>query len=463
MIFSDKTFRTLNLGPEWVENLDQLGYEKMTAIQAEALPMMLEGADVLGHASTGTGKTAAFGLALLRNIKPGSARPGALVLCPTRELAAQVTDNLRALARPLANTNIVTLCGGHPFSRQRESLGHGVDVVVGTPGRVLDHLRRETLDLSELSTLVLDEADRMLDMGFVHDVSEVADFAPASRQTLFFSATLTDAVRELSEEFQNDAKFVSVVSQEDAPEITQFLYHIAGVERIDALERVLARHKPESAIIFCNQRDTCDEVVHELEAAGHSARALHGGLEQRERDDMLLMFSNKSVRLLVATNVAARGLDVDEVDAVINYELPRDTKAFVHRIGRTARAGGEGLAISIIGHKDQKKIVELDEYFNGVEITRAGDLPDRFPDPKPADMMTIAIQGGRKDKLRPGDIVGALTGDMGFDGGTIGLISVRDRITFVAMHHAVAEKALARINRGKIKAKTFRAFMLGSE
>lgn len=460
MIFSEKTFRTLNLGPEWVENLDQLGYEKMTAIQAEALPMMLEGTDVLGHASTGTGKTAAFGLALLATIQPGSDLPGALVLCPTRELAAQVADSLRALARPLANTNIITLCGGHPFSRQRESLGHGVDVVVGTPGRVLDHLRRDTLDLSELTTLVLDEADRMLDMGFVQDVSEVAGFAPASRQTLFFSATLTDAVRELSDKFQQDAQFVSVVSEEDAPEITQFLYHIAGVERIDALERVLARHKVESGIIFCNQRDTCDEVVQELDAAGHSARALHGGLEQRERDDMLLMFSNKSIRLLVATNVAARGLDVDEVDAVINYELPRDTKAFVHRIGRTARAGDEGLAISIIGHKDQKKIAELDAYFAGVEITRAGDLPDRFADPKPAEMSTIAIQGGRKDKLRPGDIVGAFTGDMGLNGGDIGVITVRDRITFVAVKRDIAAKALSRINKGTIKAKSFRAFML---
>src|SRR5690554_4510279 len=392
--------------------------------------------------------------------RAGEPAPRGAGLCPTRELAAQVADNLRALARPLANTNIVTLCGGHPFSRQRESLGHGVDVVVGTPGRVLDHLRRQTLDLSEVSTLVLDEADRMLDMGFVHDVSEVAGFAPASRQTLFFSATLTDAVRELSEKFQRNARFVSVVSQEDAPVITQFLYHVAGMERIDALERVLARHKPESAIIFCNQRDTCDEVVRELAAAGHSVQALHGGLEQRERDDMLLMFSNKSIRLLVATNVAARGLDVDEVDAVINYELPRDIKVFVHRIGRTARAGEEGLAISIIGHSDQKKILELDTYFAGVEITRAGDLPDHFPAPQPAPMETLAIQGGRKDKLRPGDIVGALTGDMGLDGGAIGLISVRDRITFVAIKRELASKALERINKGKIKNRSFRAFLL---
>jgi ATP-independent RNA helicase DbpA len=460
MIFSDETFRTLGLKPEWVENLDQLGYERMTGIQAEALPIMLEGGDVLGHASTGTGKTAAFGLALLSRIEPGGARPGALVLCPTRELAAQVADELRRLARPLTNTNVVTICGGHPFSRQRESLSHGVDVVVGTPGRVLDHLRRETLDLSEVRTLVLDEADRMLDMGFVDDVSEVARLAPQDRQTLLFSATLTDAVRELSSSFQRDAAYISVVSEEDAPEITQFLYHIAGVERLDALQRVLGRHRPESAVIFCNQRDTCDEVVAALAEAGHSARALHGGLEQRERDDVLLMFSNRSIRLLVATNVAARGLDVEEVDAVINYELPRDTKAFVHRIGRTARAGEEGLAISIIGHKDQKKLDDLAEYFEGVEITRAGDLPDRFAPPRPAEMKTVAIQGGRKDKLRPGDIVGALTGEIGIENATIGLISVRDRITFVAVEQSVAGRALDGINAGRIKAKSFRAFML---
>ena len=458
---TENAFTTLSLDPSWIENLDQLGYTSMTAIQARALPVMLEGRDVMGQAHTGTGKTAAFGLALLSRITPGGRLPGALVLCPTRELATQVAEEIRRLARPLANTNVVTICGGHSFSRQREALNNGVDVVVGTPGRVLDHLKKETLRLSKVSTLVLDEADRMLDMGFIDDVSAIADAAASKRQTLLFSATIPEEIRELSETIQEDAAFISVADEAaQAPDIDQILYEIGEVDRLEALERVLAHHRPDSAVIFCNQRDTCDEVTTRLKSLGYSARALHGGMEQRDRDTTLLLFSNASLRLLVATNVAARGLDIEELDAVINYELPRETQAFTHRVGRTGRAGARGIAISLVSEKDERRVEKLDEHLGDLEPHDAAALPRPDHTPPPAAMKTIAIQGGRKDKLRPGDIVGAFTGELGIPNQAIGLITTRDRITFVALNRDVAPDALAAIKAGQIKGRNFGVFMV---
>ena len=328
----------------------------------------MDGRDVLGHASTGTGKTAAFGLALLQTITPASDLPGALVLCPTRELADQVAEELRRLAWALPNTNVVTICGGRPFGRQKKSLAHGVDVVVGTPGRVLDHLQKETMELSDVETLVLDECDRMLDMGFLDDVAEIIGHAPANRQTVMMSATVPDEVRQVSNRFQNDAAFVSVVDEEESPDIEQLVYDIGELERIEALERVLGQHRPESAIIFCNQRATCNDVVVALRDAGHSAQSMHGGLDQRDRDGVLEMFANGSLRLMVATNVAARGIDIEELDAVINYELPRDPNAYVHRIGRTGRAGGAGVAISLVDGARDRDLEAFDDKLAGREL-----------------------------------------------------------------------------------------------
>jgi ATP-independent RNA helicase DbpA len=457
---TDTDFSTLGLGDAWLENLDNLEYTQMTPIQAQALPLLLSGRDVLGHASTGTGKTAAFGLGLLQQITPESDRPGALVLCPTRELADQVAEELRRLAWALPNTNIVTICGGRPFGRQKKSLVHGVDVVVGTPGRVLDHLQKETLDLSDVQTLVLDEADRMLDMGFLDDVAEIIAYAPADRQTIMMSATVPDEVREVSNRFQSDAEFVSVVSEEESPDIDQLVYDIGDLERVEALQRVLGHHRPESAIIFCNQRATCNDVVVALRDAGHSAQSMHGGLDQRDRDGVLEMFGNGSLRLMVATNVAARGIDIEALDAVINYELPRDTNAYVHRIGRTARAGGEGVAISLVDGARDRDLEAFDEELAGKELLHAGEL-DAEPDaPEPAVMKTIAIKGGRRDKLRPGDIVGAFTGDMGLPGDCIGNITIRDRISFVAVDRRFAQAALDGIDRHQIKGRDFGAFFL---
>lgn len=457
---TSKTFRTLDLGDAWIENLDNLGYTEMTPIQAKALPLLLDGRDVLGHASTGTGKTAAFGLALLRKITPESDLPGGLVICPTRELADQVADEIRRLAWALPNTNVTTVCGGKSLGRQKRSLSHGVDVVVGTPGRLLDHVRRETIDLSAVETLVLDEADRLLEMGFLDDVADIIDATPEERQTIMVSATVPDEVHEVSERFQRDSVLVSVVEEEPAPDIDQNLYDIGELDRIAALERVLGHERPDSAIIFCNERATCNRVVNALRDAGHSAQTMHGGLDQRDRDGVLEMFGNGSLRLLVATNVAARGIDIEQLDAVINFELPRDPNSYRHRIGRTGRAGAEGVAISLIDGDEKRRLAEYDESLATVDPVSVEELEVSDEPPRPAEMKTIAIKAGRRDKLRPGDIVGALTGDIGIPNETIGLITIRRNISFVAVERHVAQAALDGIEREQVKGRDLGAFFL---
>jgi ATP-dependent RNA helicase DbpA len=452
-------FSTLSLAPAWLENLTQLGYTEMTPIQALALPAMLEGRDVLGQAATGTGKTAAFGLALLARITPRSDRPGALVLCPTRELAAQVADEVRRLARPLPHTRVITLSGGSSVQRERASLEHGVDVIVGTPGRVHDHLVRERLDLSGIQTLVLDEADRMLEMGFVETVSAIARAMPSERQTLLFSATFPDAVRALSATYQRDALHVVVPAEDVTARITQVLYDVDRSERIPALIRILGHHRPESAIVFCNHRETCDEVASALGGSGFAAVALHGGMEQHDRNTVLLLLKHGSLRVVVATDVAARGLDIDDLGAIVNFDLPREPDVFVHRMGRTARAGRHGLAISLAARSDGRILDDLRQGpLAGVGVSPVPSAEAQLP-PAPA-MATIAIQGGRQDRLRPGDIVGALTTGVGIAATELGQITITDRISFVAVAAPVATRALAGLAAGRIKNKRFRCYLV---
>jgi ATP-independent RNA helicase DbpA len=452
-------FSTLSLAPSWLENLTQLGYVEMTPIQALALPAMLEGRDVLGQAATGTGKTAAFGLALLSRITPRGDRPGAIVLCPTRELAAQVADELRRLARPLPHTRVLTLSGGSSVQRERASLDHGVDIIVGTPGRVLDHLTRERLDLSGIRTLVLDEADRMLEMGFVETVSSIARAIPSEHQTLLFSATFPDAVRALSTTYQRDALHVSVPTEDVTARITQVLYDVDRSERIPALIRILGHHRPDSAIVFCNHRETCDDVAAALARSGFAAVALHGGMEQHDRNTVLLLLKNGSLRVVVATDVAARGLDIDDLGAIVNFDLPREPDVFVHRIGRTARAGRSGVAISMAHRSDGRILDDLRQGpLAGVGMSPLPTAEAQLP-PPPA-MTTIAIQGGRQDRLRPGDIVGALTTGVGIAGADIGQITVTDRISFVAVVAKVADRALDGLAAGRIKNKRFRSYLV---
>jgi ATP-independent RNA helicase DbpA len=460
---ADRSFSTLPLTPPWLDNLARLQYREMTPIQALALPAMLDSRDVLGQASTGTGKTAAFGLALLARITPrdrgGGERPGALVLCPTRELAAQVAEELRRLARPLPHTRVLTLSGGSSIQRERASLEHGVDVVVGTPGRVLDHLARNRLDLTAIKTVVLDEADRMLEMGFLEPVTAILEATPADRQTLLFSATFPDAVRTLSATFQREALHVVAPADDTTARVTQLAYDLGDLDRTIALSRILAHHRPESAVIFCNHRETCDVVAGALTAAGLAAFALHGGMDQHDRNTVLLLLRNNSLRVLVATDVAARGLDIDELGAVVNYDLPREPDVFVHRIGRTARAGHAGIAISLVGSTDRRTWDELRQGpSSGVAVS---PMPDAVPGrANPPAMVTIAIQGGRHDRLRPGDLVGALTTEVGLAATDIGKIAILDRISFVAVAAAEGARALAGLEVGRIKNKRFRSYLV---
>lgn len=453
-------FHALSLQPELVDNLTQLGYEKMTPIQAASLPLMLAGKDVIGQGKTGSGKTAAFGLALLANLNVKRFRVQSLVLCPTRELADQVAKEIRKLARSIHNIKVLTLCGGMPFGPQIGSLEHGAHILVGTPGRILDHLDKGRIDLSELNTLVLDEADRMLEMGFQDALDAIIDAAPSQRQTLLFSATFPPQIAQVASKIMQSPEQVKVESTHQESKIKQAFYKVEGFNaRIDATCRLLLTHEPESSVIFCNTKRETQEVADTLEDYGFDVMALHGDMEQRERDQALIKFANKSVSILVATDVAARGLDVENLDAVINFELARDPEVHVHRIGRTGRADKKGNAFSFFGDREQYKVAQIDEYMD-IAIA-ATELPSQDILKTPAfdaKMATIQIDGGKKQKVRPGDILGALTGgDNALSGSQVGKINLSDVRAYVAVDRNLAKQALKKISNGKMKGKTFRA------
>jgi len=450
-------FSALHLKTPMLKNLASLGYTEMTPIQAHSLPLILAGKDVIAKAKTGSGKTAAFGIGLLSRLEVASPRVQALVLCPTRELADQVGKELRRLARFTDNLRVLTLCGGVPFGPQLSSLEHGVHVVVGTPGRLLDHLRRGSLDLSFLQTLVLDEADRMLDMGFQDEISSLVAAIPPKRQTLLFSATYPEAIAAMSADIQHEPVEVSVDEAHDEGAIEQVLYEVESDERTAAVARILSHYRPESSLVFCNTRKECQEVAEALVKRGWSALAIHGDLEQRERDQVLLRFANKSASVLVATDVAARGLDIKELSAVINFELPRDPEIHVHRIGRTGRAGGKGLALSLVSAHEGRRVQAIETAL-GMTLVR-GELSSLSiaPGGPPAPpMVTLCIDGGRKNKMRPGDILGALTGEAGIEGGEVGKIDVFDSHAYVAIKQGSAAQALTCLSGNKIKGRFFK-------
>ncbi|MBD1577960.1 MULTISPECIES: ATP-dependent RNA helicase DbpA [Vibrio] len=457
---TNASFSSLNLDSALIENLDSLGYQSMTPIQADSLPLMLAGKDVIGQGKTGSGKTAAFGLGLLANLNVKRFRVQSLVLCPTRELADQVATEIRKLARGIHNIKVLTLCGGMPFGPQIGSLEHGAHILVGTPGRILDHLDKGRIDLSEMNTLVLDEADRMLDMGFQDSLDAIIAEAPKERQTLLFSATFPPEIKKIADRIMNKPELVKVESQHTDSSIRQFFYKADSFEaRIQATQILLLTHKPESSVIFCNTKRETQQVADELEYKGFDVIALHGDLEQRDRDQALLRFANKSASILVATDVAARGLDVENLDAVINFELARDAEIHVHRIGRTGRAGSKGMAFSLFSPKEMFKVAQIDEYMDIAISPSTLPSSDVMSDaPYVAQMVTIQIDGGKKQKVRAGDILGALTGgEQSIQGSQVGKINLSDIRAFVAVHKDVAKKALKIISNGKMKGKTFRA------
>ena len=355
-------FSTLPLKPALLENIESLGYTQLTPIQAESLPHILEGKDVIAQAKTGSGKTACFGIGMLSRLDLSNFRVQAMVVCPTRELADQVCKEIRRLARFTQNIKVLALCGGVPFGPQVDSLRHGVHIVVGTPGRLQEHLRKRSLRLSNLKVLVLDEADRMLDMGFEEAVTEIISHAPTHRQTLLFSATFPDPIRELSRKFQYKPITVSIEESHHADIIEQLFYEVEKNQRTNALGYLLSYHRPESTVVFCNTKKDCHDVANDLANGGFSVQALHGDLEQKDRDQVLVRFANKSCSILVATDVAARGLDIKELQAVINYELPWDPEIYVHRIGRTGRAGNKGLSLSLCTQQELPRVKAIEDY-----------------------------------------------------------------------------------------------------
>ncbi|MGF1742484.1 ATP-dependent RNA helicase DbpA [Vibrio profundum] len=451
------SFATLPLKTELLETLDSLGYTAMTAIQQQSLPSILAGKDVIGQGKTGSGKTAAFSLGLLSNLNVKRFRVQSLVLCPTRELADQVANEIRTLARAIHNIKVLTLCGGTPMGPQIGSLEHGAHILVGTPGRILDHLDRGRINLDELNTFVLDEADRMLDMGFQDALDAIIEQAPVKRQTLLFSATFPKEIKSISARIMQSPELVKVEATHQHSTIEQQFFKLNSTEeRDDALETLLLTHQPESSVVFCNTKKEVQNVADELDNRGFNVVELHGDMEQRERDQTLTMFANKSTSVLVATDVAARGLDVDNLDAVFNFELSRDPEVHVHRIGRTGRAGSKGKAFSFYSDKEMYRVAQIDEYMD-VEITPSTLPAKSNAQPYSAAMSTIQILGGKKMKVRAGDILGALTKEAGIDGKLIGKINILAMVSYVAVDKSAVKVALKQLQNGKVKGRQFKA------
>ena len=452
-------FTRLPLPPAVQANLQQLGYAVMTPIQAMSLPWSLAGHDLIAQAKTGSGKTAAFALPLLHRLDSRRFAVQALVLCPTRELAEQVTQEIRRLARAEDNIKTLTLCGGVPLRNQVASLAHGAHIVVGTPGRIVDHLSRGTLTLDALNTLVLDEADRMLDMGFADDMAQVMRACPPQRQTLLFSATYPDGVAQLAGRFMREPKEVRLTDTHAVHKIRQRFYPVDEHTRLHAVGLLLNHFRPASTLAFCNTKQRCRDLVAVLQAQGVVALALHGDLDQRERDQVLVQFANRSCSVLVATDVAARGLDIAQLEAVINVDITPDPEVHTHRIGRTGRADGDGWAFSLASVDDMGSVGRIDQmqghesaWHPLSELAAPTDAPPLEP-----PMVTLQIVGGRKEKIRAGDVLGALTKDLGLRGEQIGKINVNEFSTYVAVQRQVADKALQGLNSGKVKGKTVKA------
>lgn len=460
---TNRDFSTLPLSPVFLRNLGRLGYHSMTAIQAQSLPLILQRRDLIAQANTGSGKTLAFAIGILHRLDPADFSTQALVLCPTRELADQVAKELRRVARFAANIKVLTLCGGVPMGPQIASLKHGAHVVVGTPGRIQDHMSRASIDLSGVRTLVLDEGDRMVGMGFFDEIKGIVNACPRERQTLLFSATYPDDMKMASAAFLNRPAELKVDAAQDAPRVEQRFYEVAHERRNAAVAQLLAHFRPESTLAFCNTRIHCRELAAELRAQGFSALALHGELEQKERDELLVQFANRSCTVLVATDVAARGLDIRTVDAVINVDVAKDTEVHIHRIGRTGRGDATGLALSLCAPSERKWVKMIEAWQGGpVPWFSLAELPPAAGEMLPAPMLTLRILGGRKDKLRPGDLLGALTGVAGLSKDQVGRIDVFDDICYVALDRHAALHALASLAEAGIKGRSFRMNLLAS-
>ncbi|MFM2478669.1 ATP-dependent RNA helicase DbpA [Celerinatantimonas sp. MCCC 1A17872] len=455
---SNTEFSQLALNPSLVNTLGELGFKTMTPIQAQALPEVLAGKDILAQAKTGSGKTAAFGLGILNQLDVKLFRVQSLVLCPTRELADQVASELRRFARGIHNIKILTLCGGVAIGPQIGSLEHGAHIIVGTPGRVLDHLSKGRLNLENVRQFVLDEADRMLEMGFSEALETITGFMPTKCQRLLFSATFPESIAAMAKKQLVDPVSIKIEQSDDKANITQQFVAVSDARsRESATQQILLAKQPKSAVVFCNTKRETQELADYLKDVGFDVKALHGDLDQRERDQALALFALKCVTVLVATDVAARGLDIDALDLVVNYQLPHDSDTYIHRIGRTGRAGEQGRAMTLIGPNDDYGFALLQDRIGPQsvgELSRDAGLNANIV---AAQMSCIRIDGGKKNKLRPGDILGALTAGNDLSGQDVGKIQIHDIWSYVAVKRSHIKLALAKLNRGKLKGKSFRA------
>lgn len=451
-------FNTLKLNKELLINLEELKYQTMTPIQEKSLPLVLEGKDVIGKAKTGSGKTAAFALGFLNKLDTASFRIQAIVICPTRELAEQVAAETRKLARMMKNVKVLTLCGGMAEFHQEKSLHHGAHIVIGTPGRVLRLLKKNSLNLDSVKTLVLDEADRMLDMGFHDDITHIATFIPKERQTLLFSATFPENIKVLGQSVQRDATEIHVDVEHQENIIDESFFKLEShKDKNGAVLRILDTFRPKRLIIFCKTKMITDRLADYLYDNGIHAAGIHGDLEQRDRTTILTMFANNSLNVLVATDVAARGLDITNLEAVINYDLTNDAEVYVHRIGRTGRAGETGMAFSLYVDQEEDKLAAIEEYTGRtVESKSIETLEPKSDYNLIPEMKTMYINGGKKDKLRPGDIVGALIKEAGLESSDIGDINILNILSYVAIKRDYIDQAIDRLNTGKIKNRKFR-------
>ena len=448
---------------ETQQYLQAVGFATLTPIQSMSIPAILSGQDVVAQAETGSGKTLAFALPLLQNMDPTARKPVALVMCPTRELAEQVAEQIRNAAQFIANTKVLTLCGGVPVPPQIASLAHGANIVVGTPGRVMDHLFKNRLLLDEITHYVLDEADRMLDMGFEDELNAIAERLPKSTQTLLFSATFPETVDAMIARVTNSPQRVSVDSTASVQHIEQLLFKVEDSGRIQALKAVLTEYQPTSAIVFCTTKRDTQSVALALADSGFAVAALHGDLEQRERSEMLALFDSGSASMLVATDVAARGLDIDDVPLVVNVNVSEDPETHVHRIGRTGRAGKSGLAVTLMSAKEEIFIARIEELLNK-KLAVKGAQSLRFHANRistPAFTL-VSLSAGKKDKIRPGDLLGALTQDAGLVKDDIGKIKITATVSYVAIKTRSVKRTLAFFKEGKVKGKRIRARKLST-
>ncbi len=450
------TFDALALAPALQRTLSSLGFERPTPVQAEALPPLLDGRDLIVQAQTGSGKTLAFSLGILQGFDVERFCIQGLVLCPTRELADQVAVELRRLARGIHNVKVLTLCGGAPIGPQIGSLEHGAHFIVGTPGRVGDHLRKGRLDFSSLKFFVLDEADRMLDMGFQDELEAIREALPSKRQSLLFSATYSDSVKALATSTLNDALVLDIQSEVSEPDIEQRFFSVRHDQREQALITLLRQEQARSAVIFCSTREECKALSSSLHQAGFSVAALHGDMVQKDRDRTLIRFAGECLTLLIATDVAARGLDVDHVELVVNYRVAKDREVHTHRIGRTGRAGKSGRALTLCDSREEERVrFWYDEAELTLHTVPPESAPASRPAPPPRDC--LQIDGGKRQKLRPGDILGALTGVGGLDGKAVGKIQVGPTSAFVAVDRAVSKSALHTLQTQRMKGRQFKA------